>query len=242
MKALKLGLACLLLAGATGESFSQHDPYSLNIVGYINRPILPGDNLIANQLKGNVDNTINNILLGVANGATFTKWDSSANAFLPLSTFSLGTWSINYTLNLGEGALIHSPSLTTNTFVGEVAVYTNIVPNLGPVGLHWAPNYADGLHLISCPMPVGGPVSSMFANVVGRAPEAGEWVKVLDESTQTYITSTFDGVNWDNGDLPILVSDSAWVHLGPAIVPEPSTVALSVLAGFAILGSRRRRH
>lgn len=246
MKALVTSLAIALVCSVASLSYAQSNVYSPNIVGYINRPLLPGNNFIANQLNfsplsGPVDNSINNILTSVADGATFTKWDASANTFLPLSIFNQATlsWSINYSLNLGEGALLHSPALTTNTFVGSVAVYSNIVSDLGP-GQLWAPSYVDGLHLLSCPMPIAGPISSMFANVTGRAAEAGEWVRIFDENSQTYITATFDGSSWDN-DPTLLVAHSAWFNLGPVSVPEPSALALIGLATGTLVVVRRRR-
>lgn len=241
MKTIKFTIALLLLGGLATPSFSQSNVYSINIVGYINRPILPGYNLVANQLVDNVSNSVNNVLLGVPDGTTLTKWDSSANAFLPTSVFDLGsqTWSINYTLNLGEGALVHSPSLTTNTFVGGVANFTNVVdPGFG--GQLWTPNYANGLHLIACPMPIGGPISSMFSKVVGRVAAAGEWVQVLDENTQTYITATFDGFGWDN-DPNLGVAHAAWFNLGPVNVPEPSSLTLVAMAFGTLVAARRRR-
>lgn len=240
MKAFKLTIALILLGGLVLPSFSQSNVYSINIVGYINRPILPGHNLVASQLLGNVNNTINNVLLGVADGATFTKWDPTANAFLPTSVFDLGsqTWSINYTLNLGEGALVNSPSSTINTFVGSVANYTNVV-DLGFGGQLWMPNYGDGLHLIACPMPIGGPISTMFSKVIGRSAEAGEWVKILDENNQTYVTATFDGSGWDN-DPNLLVAHAAWFNLGPVNVPEPSCLALVSVAFIGLLARPRR--
>jgi hypothetical protein len=212
------------------------------IVGFYNRMIHPGDNLIANQLNNAGGNSINTILLGVADGATFTKWDAAANIFLPASVFdgSSQTWSINYSLNLGEGALLNSPAQTINTFVGEVVPYDNILSGFG--GPLWAPNYADGLHLISCPVPVGGSLmnNGMFDKVVGRAPEAGEWVMTLNEGTQTYQVATFDGAGWDT-DLSLAVGQAAWVNLGPIIVPEPSSLALMSLAAGALCFARRRR-
>lgn len=241
MKTLKLGLLLLLCGGVTMSSFSQSNVYSMNIVGYINRLLSPGNNLIANQLIASPNNSINNVLLGVADGATFTKWDASANTFLPLSVFSLSsqTWSINYSLNLGEGALLNSPSFTTNTFVGSVANYTNVL-DLGPGGQPWSPNYADGLHLIACPSPIAGPVSTMFDKVTGRPAQAGESVSFLDEASQTYITATFDGAGWDN-DPTLNVAHAAWFNLGPVNVPEPSSMALAGLA-FGTLLAVRRRH
>jgi len=235
MKTSILKLSVVISLVATCSALGQ-----FNIVGYVNRPIVPGASLVANQLNASPNNSINNILLSVADGATFTKWDSSANAFLPQSVFNLGThsWSINYSLNLGEGALVTSPSLTTNTFVGEVVGYTNIISDIG--NGKWEPNYADGLHLIACPMPVGGTVSFMFAKVTGRGPEAGEWVKVLDEGTQTYITATFSGSAWDN-DPSLGVTHAAWFNLGP-VVPEPSSMALIGVAGLVAWRFRQRRN
>jgi len=140
-----------------------------------------------------------------------------------------------------EGALVHAPSLTTNTFVGEVAIYTNILTEFG-AGQLWAPNYPNGLHLIACPDPIGGPISSMFTNVVGRSAAAGESVRILDETTQAYITATFDGSSWDN-DPNLAVAHAAWFNLGPtaASVPEPSSLAFVGLATFSALIARRRR-
>ncbi|MGC3961609.1 MAG: PEP-CTERM sorting domain-containing protein [Verrucomicrobiota bacterium] len=241
MKSLKLGLLLLVCGGVTLSSFSQSNVYSINVVGYYNRLISPGNNLIANQLFASPDNSINTVLQGVADGATFTKWDAAANNFLPLSVFSLSshTWSINYNLNLGEGALLHSPSFTTNTFVGGVVNYTNIV-NFGFGGQPWSPNYADGLHLIACPVPVGGSISMMFDKVTGRAAQAGESVSILNEASQTYLTTTFDGFSWDN-DLNLNVGQAAWFNLGPVNVPEPSTMTLAGVALGALLAVRRRR-
>jgi hypothetical protein len=129
MKACKLTIILFLVGVAAMSASSQSNVYSQNIVGYINRPILPGGNLVANQLNhyllhGPLNNSINAVLTNVADGATFTKWDSAANTFLPLSVFdqSSRTWSINYNFNLGEGALVHATILETNTFVGEVAI------------------------------------------------------------------------------------------------------------------------
>jgi hypothetical protein len=214
---------------------------SFGIVGYINLTLYPGDNLIANQFT-NSGNTINQVLTsGVADGSTLTKWDPVANTFLPLAFYdaSVNQWSINYTLTLGDGALLHSPILATNTFVGTVGNYP-------PVGSSiWHPNYPNGLYLISDPEPVAIPVDQQFGYTVGRAPVNGEWVRILDPSTQTYITSTFHSLTgtWDNGDPVIGVGEAAWYNLGPVAAPEPSGGALAALGStlFLLMARQKRR-
>jgi len=236
MKTLVSGLTLFVSLAATCSTFGQ-----FNIVGYINRTIYPGDNLVANQLNYSsfpspINNSLNNILKGVEVGATFTKWDASANAFLPQSTYNGFVWSINYSLNLGEGGLVHSATRTTNTFVGEVGPYFNEFGSPRQVG--WNPNYADGLHLVSNPIPFN---DATFNEVVGRAPRTGEWVKMLNDANQTYTTTTFDGISWDNGAPILTVAQSAWFNLGPVIVPEPSTLALGLTAMAFCFVRRRAR-
>jgi len=239
MKTLVLRLALPVFLATACSALGQ-----FNVVGYINRPMVPGVSLVANQLN-TPDNTLNHLFYSgsgsVPNGATFTKWDSANNVYLPLSVYNLAidSWSINYSLNLGEGGALNSPSSWINTFVGEVVAYSNIVSDLGG-SMPWAPNYANGLHLVACPMPLGGSISNMFANVVGRSPGIGEWVKILNESSQTYITATFNGSSWDNNpNLP--VAQAAWFNLGPVNVPEPSALALGLTAMAFFIARRRAR-
>jgi hypothetical protein len=209
-----------------------------NVVGYINLFLLPGDNLIANQLLwGN--NTINMVLTnGVADGAQFKKWNAALNTFSPVSTFNAATltWDINVSFGLGEGGVLTAQSPFTATFVGEVGPNANIdgIPRL----INWNPNYANGLHLISCPVPYGG---ATFSEVVGRAPLLGESVTRLNEANQTYFITTFDGEEWDNGTPTLVVGESAYFNLGPVIVPEPSALALCLGGSICAFFVRSRR-
>jgi hypothetical protein len=244
MKTLTLKSALLVLCFVLTQSASA-------IVGYYNLPLYPGDNLIANQLDNSGGNTLDDILntnlaAAIPDGATFTEWDPVGNAFLPVSTYSLATasWSTNYnfdTFASGQGGLLHTPSPWTNTFVGQLIVYTNIfTPSVSSPPL-WNPNYANGLYLLGCPMPLSGPIDTMFSNVVARAPQDGEWVKILDPTTQTYTTSTFHtGTGWDNGDPTLGVGQAAWFDLGPVAVPEPSSLALLSCSAALMVLLRRR--
>ncbi len=245
MQTVTLKPATLLFLLATAATaLGQTNYYSINVVGYYNRLVRPGDNLIANQLgfqaSGGYDNAINNVLTwGIADGSTFTKWDPVANQFLPVSIFSAAStnWSINYKLDLGEGGLLHSDVETTATFVGEVA---GSIYNVDTGEYHWTPGYTPGLRLLSCPVPFD---SETFEQIVGRSPNDGEWVKILNEATQTYSVTTYHvGLGWDNGDPVLTVGQAAWFDLGPVAVPEPSSSLLLAAAGaMTLLWLRRKK-
>ena len=243
MKALLSNLALSLFCLSVTPAAWAQPVYSENIVGYYNRSISAGANLIANQL-GTTNDTLNNVLTaGVLNGSTVTKWDPVANQFLPTSTYDAAsaTWSINYSLTYGEGALLFSPAGATNFFVGEVdpALVDAESPNGGLINFaNWQPSYASGLYLLSCPVPID---DATFQEVVGRDPLNGEWVETLNEATQTYsITTFYTGTGWDNGDPALAIGQAAYFDLGPVLVPEPSTLALATLGAATLLWFRRR--
>jgi hypothetical protein len=234
----------LILLAATSAAFGQGNVYSINVVGYYNRNVVAGDNLIANQLGygtgGQYSNTLDNVLTyGVADGSTFTEWDPTANAFLPLSVFNAAqtNWSINYTFNLGQGGVLHSPVATTCTFVGEL---DGSIYNINTGEYNWNPGYGPGYYLLSCPVPFS---DETFQEIVGRDPTDGEWVKILNEATQTYTVTTYhDGLGWDNGDPDLGVGQAAWFDLGPVVVPEPSAGLLLAAACTVTLLRKRRQN
>jgi hypothetical protein len=237
MKTLSICTGLVLISFFVAPRAFGQGTYSINVVGYYNTTLYTGDNLIANQL-GTTNNTLNNVLTyGVADGSTLTKWDPIGNQFLPLSVFDGATtnWSLNYTLTYGEGALLHSPSNAVNTFVGEVFPGFNVDTGV----LNWHPNYANGLYLISSPVPLALPMDQMFQVVTGRSPRDGEWARLLDPATQSYTTTYFDALSgtWSNGDPVLGVGMAAWFNL----VPEPSVAALLALGTAALLWRRRVR-
>jgi hypothetical protein len=238
---LQIPLILLTLAVAPA-TLAQTNYYSVNLVGYYNRGLLAGDNLIANQLGcgagGQYSNTLDNVLIyNIPDGSTFTEWDAVGNTFLPLSIFNaaLTNWSINYTLNLGQGGILHSPIAATTTFVGEV---NGSIFNIDTGTYTWNPAYGPGYFLLSCPVPFA---TASFTQVVGRDPMDGEWVRLLDERTQNYGVTTYrSGLGWDNGDPTLSLGESAWFDLGPVEVPEPSASLLLSVAG-ALTALRKPR-
>jgi PEP-CTERM motif len=238
MKHFKLKLAVLAVGFATTLPAFAAQP--LNIVGYYNRRFYAGDNLVANQLSKD-DNRLDSLLTnGVPDGATFTKWSSSANQFLPSSVFDAASdsWSINYDFNPvdGLGGVLHSPSPFTNTFVGEVYQGHDFAHSInGSLFGTWdGPPRPGGLSLLADQ----DPITATFENVVGRAALDGEWVRTLNEASQTYSVTTFHQISgWDNGQPMLAIGQGAYFEL----VPEPSTVALGGLGAAALTLLSRRK-
>lgn len=209
------------------------------VPAYYNFAFFPGDNLIGNPFDDGT-NVLNSILRNgpVPIGSTFTKWDPIANQFLPTSTFlgpSYG-WSINYSFTVGEGGILNSPLAWTNTFVGMITLYEPLGTNI------WNPNHPAGLYLISDPMGRRGPIDVEFSNIVGRVPQDGEAVMVLNAALQSYTVSTFHPLTgWDNGDPFIGTAQAAWFNLHT--VPEPNVLGLGAISlGVLWLFRRKSRH
>jgi hypothetical protein len=206
--------------------------YSQNIVGYINLVLFPGSNLIANQLA-NADNTLDTIFShGVPEGTTFTKWDAASVQYLPSSTYDTNSgWSINYELGFGEGGRLQSPSMFTNTLVGTIwSGFNGMDPFVPPLVSN------SGSLLLSCYIPIS---NATFYDVVGRDPQNGESVTILDALSQIATTTTFQNGVWNNGDPSLNAGQSAFFNLEP--VPEPASWTLLGSGIFLLVTFRRRQ-
>ena len=169
-------------------------------VGYLNLLVSAGDNLVAAPMETYPDNSIQTILKGLPSGSTLTAWDPVAQAFLPPSVYDpIAGWSINYTLAQGIGGVLHCASNST------VSIWGSFTETWTP------PPRSRGVSLISCGIPIAG---ASFQDIVGRDPQAGEWVRTLDASNQTYTTTTFMGTSgWDHGMPALQAGQAAFFYL-----------------------------
>jgi hypothetical protein len=131
---IQMRTKALLLAAAAvaAVASSQAQVYSVNAVGYVNKTLVPGFNMISNPLTA-ADNTIgvlfNNFQGGVRNGTTVYRF---ANGNFTTATYLdfIGAWdgdAVNQTTLPGEGVFVFLPAPGAGeaankvlTFVGEV--------------------------------------------------------------------------------------------------------------------------
>jgi hypothetical protein len=224
----RLSLAVFTLAACSTQSFA--------VVGYVNTIFAPGDKLFSNPLQ-NSPNTLSTLFLpSTPNGSTVSLWNSATMSYDTVSTYSGGSWSLDLTLNPGTGALFNSPSIFTNTFVGE-ALNHDGTPLGDPEDLLPPPLYAgpNGLFLFGDKTPMSSTGTNIFLNILGRAPNVGEQVMTLS-ATSTYL----GGGLWDS--TPTLnVGEAVFLNIGPVPVPEPTVVSLCVVGGAALVFFRRQR-
>jgi hypothetical protein len=138
MRTKSLCLAAAVLTGGVLAASAQSNVYSLNVVGYVNRPIQGNNNftLIANPLNSPT-NTYDGLLktLLPANWQ-IQKWTGSGFAGVTRTSFGTG-WSPTAagtnSFGPGEAVFIKAPAgapALTNTFIGEVKIgtFTNSLP------------------------------------------------------------------------------------------------------------------
>ena len=243
MKTSKVG-AILGLSAIVAISARSQGVYSINAVGYINLTFYAGNNFVANQLSASPDNTLDSLFPGavppgtggILPGSTFAEWNPGTDQLSTPSVFNGTSWSINYVLSPnGMGGVLNSPGLAFATIVGTVVNVNLNYPNSGgPFYTFVPPAFGPGTYLLSLAAPISG---ATFQMVVGQNPLAGDSVETLDAATQTYSTTTFNGVSWNNGVPSLGIDQSAYFTL----VPEPATLPLVILTAGGFFFRRKRK-
>jgi hypothetical protein len=138
-KVLLIG-AALGLAVATASADAV---YSSNVVGYVNVDLAKGWNMIANPLDSG-NNMLSSVIPEAPYNTAVYKFENGA--YLTPSIFDEDeeAWTIDYSLNPGEGVFINAPEAFTVTFVGEVKA-----------GFH-SVSLPAGWSIVSSPTPVAG--------------------------------------------------------------------------------------
>ncbi len=210
------------------------------ITGFANIPFSEGDNLFQDPLTLTTGNDLNTVFnpTNTPQGTRISLWDPTTLSYNTTSELVGDHWSVDFTLNPGTGARLTAFTPFTNTFVGYVTdrAGNSMPPDLGaPAPVFSGPN---GVYLMGDILPVSVTGMAVFTNVIGRLPNGGEQIIRLEASTQAYIISTYNGVDWDNQPVSNL-GESLFFNIGgvgftpPAltVVPEPG-VATLVLAGI----------
>jgi len=200
MRTKALLCCAALAAGIATSAVAQSNVYSLNIVGYVNTPIIAGANLIANPLD-NGTNDLNSLFPNAGIGDIVYFWSGST---FQSSTF-LGTWSpiapatTDPVLLPGTGIFYVAGAPFTNTFIGNVM--TGSLANPIPAGVSLKSSQA--------------PVSDTLDNL-GVPGNIGDIVYVYRNGA--YSSSTFLG-NWSPltvGSTNIGIGEGFWIQASAA--------------------------
>jgi len=170
--------------GAAGIASSMAQAvYSVNYVGYVNKTLLSGFNLIANPLN-NGNNDVATILPTVPEGTTVYRYNGAG---YDTSDYFFGAWSAPLTLLPGDGFFIANPEVAsiTVTFVGEGQEGPNLMNNINP-----------GLSLKSSKIPQAGNLDPA-GNLEFPMPSEGDTVYKWLPAQQNYSTHTFFFGVWD---------------------------------------------
>jgi hypothetical protein len=181
--------------------------YSVNAVGYVNKTLVPGFQLVANPLDaGTGNNTVGKLFAGVPVGTTLYKYDGAgftANSYDPDTVGPQGWELPDMTLVPGEGAFVLLPpgANFTVTFVGEVAQgsLSNPLPK--------------GFSIRSSQVPQSGALDQVLKFPIVN----GDTIYQYDPAAKGYITSPFDTdtngpQGWEGAAPAPAVGEAFWVN------------------------------
>jgi len=118
MRTKTLLLSAAALAAGLASSMAQSNVFSVNIVGYVNKPLATNAlELIQNPLSDGT-NTLNSALGALGSGSEAFVWNGAGYSF---SSKPKTVWNPNLSIPTGVGMFVRRIGATsTNTFVGQV--------------------------------------------------------------------------------------------------------------------------
>jgi hypothetical protein len=203
MKTQTLLIAAAALVAGVMSSHAQ--VYSQNIVGYVNVPLVAGNNLIANQLDYDGTGTNNNVTTlfpnGLENKAIIEGWTGSGFVTAQYSTahgWNSGTNSAILTAALqpGSGFFINVSTATNVTFVGNVITGTNSYPIVA------------GNQIVAPSAPVAGTLDTTNNYV----PNSKDVIEVWNPANNTFSTTQYGSSGWNNGDPQLTVGQAVFLN------------------------------
>ena len=196
----------LLLAAAVGAagiaSSMAQAIYSVNYVGYVNKTLVPGYQLIANPLNSG-NNSPDTLFTAPNFGDTIYRYDVPAATFRSASYF--GSWvGDSLTLAPGEGFFYFNAGASSLnvTFVGEGEEGPNL-SNPIPPGLSMRASRIPQAGSLAPVGPGGGQLE------FPTNPSFGDTVYQYDAVGQTYVSSSWFG-SWAPSDPVIAVAEGFW--------------------------------
>lgn len=196
MRTKTLLLTAALSAAGIASSMAQ--VYSVNAVGYVNKDLVTGFNLISNPLNSTEanGNQIQNLFANVPNGSAVYQF-VNGNFRIVLKDPDFG-WDpadvADDEIRPGQGVFVRVPSASSVTFVGEVPQGT--LTTQMPVGFS----------IVSSQVPQSG-----TATALGYVPAAGDALYFWDKANQRYIVRVWDAeFESFDGPLPTLEPGDAF--------------------------------
>jgi hypothetical protein len=190
---IKALLCAAAVAASAASSMAQSNVYSLNIVGYVNVPMVSGFNLIANPLD-NGTNTLSSLFPGAGFGDTVYQWTGTTF----VSSLFAGAWSPDLITVPGGGIFYQAGAAFTNTFVGNVL--TGSLTN----------KIKAGFNIVSSQVPQAATLENL-GYPAGFGDTAYYWLP----ATQSYGSSLFAGA-WSPDTIPA-VGEAFWIQAGAAV-------------------------
>jgi len=189
MRTKTLLLTAALCAAGIATSMAQTPVYSVNAVGYVNTPLVKGNNLISNPLdnKATDGNMVKNLFASLPGGSQIfvfngTKFDLAEVDLLSGEVTGAAATKV---VNPGDGVFVNVQQAGTITFVGEVR------------------QGATGSASTTTAIPAGFSIKSSVIPQAGTATQLqfpageGDQIFIFDEPTQKYKIFGFNLGAWD---------------------------------------------
>ena len=197
--------------------------YSVNAVGYINKTIYPGFNLIANQLIQS--NTTLQALIPNPPADTLVYKFTPGSGFQIRQFDATFGWDLDPDLNLtpGSGIFVKNPSNVvggpafTITFVGDVPTGSQSVP------------IVNGLNLIASIIPQAGLISTQLLFPAEADDQVFQFVNTGATLGGFLSTKQYDsGLGWDiDGEPNISVGEAFWLNSAGTHAPWVRTFTVN---------------